>query len=214
VNRRSNDLSSHVAGALNALGAAISPDHIEWVSPLESEKFAEYQDTAFLTRVGLQSQEGSLRAFWPRGGPVWDALAVVDGDQESGIVILEAKSHPPEIRGNGCQATSIPRQRIEAALAETKEWLGVGSEVCWTRQLYQSANRLAHLYFLRERVGVPAWLVNVYFLNDPHSPTTRAQWDDALAEVKAELGVGKTPFVAEVFLEARDRAELFGDAHH
>ena len=37
--------------------------------------------------------------------------------------------------------------------------------------LYQFPNRLAHLYFFREIVKVPAWLVNVCYLDDPkHQP--------------------------------------------
>ncbi len=72
------------------------------------------------------------------------------------------------------------------------------------------ANRLAHLYFFREIVQLPAWLVNVYFVDDTHSPTGLEDWRPALSDVKAELGLTctATPYTGEVFLEARERQEL------
>ncbi len=51
-------------------------------------------------------------------------------------------------------------------------------------------------------VEIPAWLVNIFFLNDPHSRTSREEWERALEQVKEELGLkGITvPYTAEVFL--------------
>ena len=62
---------------------------------------------------------------------------------------------------------------IQSSLARTKEWLGVSPDADWLGRLYQSGNRLAYLYFLREIGKVDAFLANVYFTGDPHSPTTR-----------------------------------------
>jgi hypothetical protein len=99
---------------------------------------------------------------------------------------------------------------IEMALQKTKRWLGVAKDVDWTGPLYQSANRLAHIYFFCQVVNVPAWLVNVYFINDPYSPTTLEKWHNALKQVKEELGLTgiQVPNTAELFLEAKDRSEL------
>ena len=211
VNRRPEELSQCV---LDATPSLASPNaHLHWASPLEEEKFVEYQDHAFLEAVGLEHCYEALREFWPRRGPVWDALASVEFGTESdvrGVVLVEAKSHPPEIYGGGCQALSESRKRIEQALWQTKYWLHASDHADWTGPLYQSANRVAHLYFLREIVKVPAWLVNVYFLCDPHSPTTREGWQVALTEVKAELGLDAivVPHTTELFLEARERHEL------
>ena len=52
-------------------------DSIEWMSPLESDGFAEYQDSAFTDRLGISLEQRALSAFWPTGGPVWDGLARV-----------------------------------------------------------------------------------------------------------------------------------------
>jgi hypothetical protein len=215
VNRRSGELSRRVVEALPSL-ASLSP-RLHWVSPLESQKFSELQDREFLRAVGLGHLDGQLRRFWPRGGPVWDALAAVDIESDPacrGVVLVEAKSYPAEIYGPGCQASPRSWEKIEVALEKTKSWLGALGDLDWTGRLYQSANRLAHLYFFRDEVGVPAWLVNVYFLDDPDSPTTREEWQTALREVKAELGLADVvvPHAAELFLQARERSELVGEA--
>src|SRR5208283_614822 len=84
--------------------------------------------------------------------------------------------HILEICGSGCGAKGASMQRILEALTETKISLGVPQEAQWAGTLYQSANRYAHLHFLRAIGGIEAYLVNVYFVNDPHSPTTVEEW--------------------------------------
>ena len=214
VNRRSRELCQAVLTALPSL-ASLNPK-IRWASPLEGAGFAEYQDREFLRAVALERCAAELSRFWPRGGPVWDALAVVETARTPdcrGALLVEAKSHVSEVYGGGCKASARSRKAIEAALELTKRWLGDSSDCDWTGALYQSANRLAHLYFFREVMGIPAWLINVYFINDPHSPTSRAEWEVALVGVKAQLGLAGTsvPHAAALFLEAGTRGELLGE---
>jgi hypothetical protein len=210
VNRRLDELSRHVLRALPSVASRGA--HIRWVSPLESDRFTEYQDQAFLRAVGLEHLAVALRTFWPRGGPVWDALAVVETARTPGwrgVLLVEAKSHVREVYGGGCKASERSRKAIEAALELTKRWLGASPDSDWTGALYQSANRLAHLYFFREVAKVPAWLVNIYFFDDPHSPTSREEWKVALGQVKGELALTGVaiPHTAELFLRAGDRRE-------
>jgi hypothetical protein len=219
VNRRQDELSRRLVNALPSL-ASVNP-RLRWVSPLESDKFVEYQDTAFLRALELESLDPQLKRFWPRHGPVWDALAAVEIGSDpapKGVVLVEAKSYPAEIYGDGCGATPGSRNKIERALGKTKDWLGVPKDIDWTGPLYQSANRFAHLYFFREEVGIPAWLVNMYFLDDPtlDDPslrTTREGWRVALNQVKAELGLTGVaiPHAAELFLKGREPRELAGE---
>ena len=211
VNRRSMELTQAVLAALPSL-APLDPK-VRWVSPLEGAGFAEYQDRDFLRAVGLEPCAPELSRFWPRGGPVWDALATVETPRTPdcrGVVLVEAKSHVSEIYSGGCKASARSRKRIDEALELTKRWLGASSDSDWTGAPYQSANRLAHLCFFREVMGVPAWLINVYFVNDPHSPTSRSEWEVALAGIKAQSGlVGiSVPHAADLFLEAGTRGEL------
>jgi hypothetical protein len=209
VNRRRADLDAAILRGLPELAAEKA--QFEWVSPLEEERFNEYQDGVFLGALGLLDLSGMLAEFWPQGGPVWDGLARVNlpGSHRTGVLLVEAKSYPQEMYSNGCCASEVSRGQIVRALQKTQRWLGV-EHADWTGPLYQSANRLAHLYFLRELAGVPAWFVNLCFVGDPHRPTPPAVWQDALQSAKASLGLsqGSIPFCADIILEAAGR-ELF-----
>lgn len=214
INRRARKLSQKIIQGLPSL-ASLGP-RLDWVSPLEKDRFVEYQDAAFLKACGFKQLSAELKKFWPYGGPVWDALASIEFDEDEnqrGILIVEAKSHPPEIYGGGMKAKAEKSKlKIQKALNRTKRWIGISKDIDWTGALYQSANRLAHLYFFREIMNVPAWLVNLYFLNDPHSPTDLEEWQKQLKKVKAELGISGSgiSYIADIFLEARDRSELSG----
>ena len=187
-----------------------------WTSPLESEGFKEFQDEDFLRAVGLGRFSQPLRGFWPRRGPVWDALAIVGGlpgEQRLGVLLVEGKSYPGEVYGPGCQARSTAsRKMINSSLDKTKQWLDVDSGRDWLGPLYQSANRLAHLYWLREELRVPAWLVNLYFVDDPRSPTNVSEWRAHVTQVTRELGLPtqRQPYLGHVVLPARSRDELLG----
>jgi hypothetical protein len=50
---------------------------LSWVSPLSSDGYREYWDSAFLKALGLAEHCKELNRFWPSGGPHWDALACV-----------------------------------------------------------------------------------------------------------------------------------------
>jgi len=99
---------------------------------------------------------------------------------------------------------------IERALAWTQGTLGISLNTgAWTGPLYQNANRLAHVYWLRSR-GVRAWLVHLLFTDDPHSPTSAAEWDEALAAADDALGLTGVALEAagHVLLPAGSRDEL------
>ena len=195
VNERAGALSAAVAQSLSQYG--LGERTIRWVSPLAADAYSEYRGSAFLERVELGLLAQRLQEFWPQNGPCWDALARI----EDGCILVEAKSHVNEIYGLGCGASPESKQKIQAALDMTKAWLGVSLDVDWTARLYQSANRYACLYFLREIAGVQAFLVNAYFVDDPRTRTTRREWDNAIESVNRELGLAyEVPYSASVFL--------------
>ena len=186
VNWYSDELSQHLISAGPEFN--FSNARFRWASPLRENGFREYCDRRFLKSVGLEHLDPELKEFWPRHGPVWDALATVEsetGPGFRGVLLVEAKSYPSEIYGGGCKASERSIEKIEAALGRTKRWLNVPQHFDWTGPLYQSANRIAHLYFFREVVDVHTWLVNVYFTRDPNSPTKLEEWQSALVKVKA-----------------------------
>ena len=77
----------------------------------------------------------------------------------------------------------------------------------WSKRFYQYANRLAHLYFLREVSDINAYLVFLYFLNDPDLDgpyTERGEWQAAIKVMHEALGIrGKVPekYVIDVFVD-------------
>ena len=205
-------VNEHEAALTEALLNALPPRlrelraHVRWVSPLACDDYIEYRDDEFLRAVGLGEFIPELAKFWPSGGPSWDALATTsdsNGYLRPGVVLLEAKSHIPEIYGNGCGAGEHSRRLIESSLLTAKQWSGADPGADWTGPLYQYANRIAHLYFLRERIKRIAWMVNVYFVDDPIGPTGIEEWKTEIGRVKAALGLKKeVPFMIDLFLPA------------
>lgn len=205
IERGEGTLARAVLAALPPLLAEVGAT-IRWTTPLAERNYEEYRDAAFLSALEIQDCDDLLADFWPAMGPSWDALGIVSEPTRRirrGAIILEAKSHIREIYGNGCQAGAGSLPKIDRALSETKAWLGVNSAGDWMGPLYQYANRLAHLYFLLKKARTPAWLVNLYFVNDPIGPTTEGQWRAEIAVVKASLGLPEAVQNAvDVFLPA------------
>lgn len=187
---------------------------VEWVSPLESDSFIEYKDQAFLERLGISPQHSQLRDFWPRGGPVWDGLARTSGGR---CLLIEAKANIPEFDSSPTSASAGSLRKIREALDETRRFLGVSAETDWSKCFYQYANRLAHLYFLKELNRVDAALVFVYFVGDTTvprvRPVSREGWERAIGLATHHLGIRtSSPWirdnVADVFIDVSDLSHV------
>jgi hypothetical protein len=129
-----------------------------------------------------------------------------------GVLLVEGKSYPDEmLKGSGLAATATEsKRRIREALAWTQGRIGIPLDVnAWTGELYQNANRLAHLYWLRSR-GVRAWLLHVLFTDDRHSPATGERWHTTLKMANERLCIGRVQLdgAGHVLLLAGERAEL------
>jgi hypothetical protein len=136
---------------------------------------------------------------------------VDDDGNRPGVLLAEGKSYPGELFGGGCKATEPARSQIADAIASTQRWLGASDDPeGWMGRQYQFANRLAHLYWLRERAGVRASLVHLLFVDDPHGPTSREEWITAMESAYDELGLAGRAIqhVGHVLLDARERDEL------
>jgi len=219
VNRRSDELSARILDAFPELrdrGAAL-----DWRVPLAPE-YREPRDAEFLRVLGLAHLRRELRRFWPLRGPVWDGLATIRfADGSTGVVLAEGKSHPGEFYSGGARAKhEASIELIRSSLARTHAWLGLEPDPArWmypissspSSSLYQSANRYAHLFFLREIAGVHAWLVHVLFVDDEtHIPTSRERWRRTLPQIERDLGLAgvAVPFAGHVFLPGRQAHEL------
>ncbi|MCC5988202.1 MAG: hypothetical protein JJT95_11015 [Pararhodobacter sp.] len=163
---------------------------LTWLSPLAGDDFAEYRDGAFLQRLGLGHLAPVLADFWPRGGPVWDGLAMADNI----VVLAEAKAHLREALSTPCAATApASRARITEALAETRRALRGDDRSDWMRVFFQQANRLAHLQWLVSK-GVDAHLLFIGFCGDTDMPLpgTPEAWQAMDLAVLHALGLGPT----------------------
>ncbi len=202
VNQRPGELERAVAERFPELDGAT----FEWTAPLEANDYREPQDEAFLRAIGCKQLAPKLKAFWPKGGPAWDATAILtlpNGDP--GALLVEGASYPGELRSRMSAANAKSASRIKSALAYTQASLGLESDPDrWTRSFYESAARYAHLQFLRD-AGVNAWLVHVLFVNDAtHIGATQTEWERALPAIDHELGLEdvEVPHAGHVFLPA------------
>jgi hypothetical protein len=190
VKRHPDRLNDAVGEALG-----IQAGFITWVSPLSADDYAEYRDQGFLGKLGINLPNYSLAKFWPSRGPQWDAL----GKTPTGVILVEAKAHINEL-GSKCAAGTVSLARIRDSLRLVQRGLGIVEDVDWTTQYYQYANRLAHLYFLRELNGIAAELVFLCFLNDHEmrGPTDKQQWLAAFSAVDKLLGIKPHPLMQHV----------------
>jgi len=205
VNRSPSSLDSRIREG----GFLPEGKFISWLSPLATDNYAEYRDAGFLERLDLSAHKEGLLQFWPSRGPQWDALGVQQDLQR--CYLVEAKANIPELVST-CQAKDpVSIRRIEESLNITREHFCIDSNLTWLHGSYQYANRLAHLYFLREVAKVDAVLVLVYFLNDPtYLPTSHEAWQGALTLQKKLMGISShilQKSVCEIFVDTGDIKE-------
>ena len=196
VNRCPGVIDSAIADALDLCPG----EEIEWLSPLESDCFAEYRDAKFLKRLGVSLACRPLKDFWPKKGPQWGGLART---RTSGgrLLLLEAKANIPELDSTPSGATGDSLKKIKKSLAETQRFLKVKPRTDWSQCFYQYANRLAHLYLLRELNCLDAFLVFVYFVDDRtvsnRDPVSRERWEAAISLATQHLGIPRSRWVSE-----------------
>jgi hypothetical protein len=204
INRFPQHLDAEIERLLPVKARPVG-QHVKWLSPLDSVRYRISPSVDFLRAAGLSDQPSVLENRWSRLGPCWDRVGLfshVRGGPQ-GVLLVEANSLLEEIEGSCCRvpASSIPV--IMETLRETRQWLEALETQDWNGSLYRMANRLAHLHLLRNHLDVPAWLVQVYFLNDPAGPASRADWLPVIAAAQSRLGLcRRPPFSLDVFLPA------------
>jgi hypothetical protein len=192
VNHRSQGLADQILSACPSL-TAFAPDRFVWKSPLEVERYREYQDD-FLGPLGLDRYNGQLRSFWPLGGPVWDALALLEAPNVEGVLLVEAKAYPTEALSE-CNATATQSiEKIASAFSRVQGFMGIGPDAgvwnTWWNVYYQLANRLAFLYFFNQLIRIPTYLALLYYVNDQaHIPTSLSDWCVHSKSVYAAMGI-------------------------
>ncbi len=168
-------------------------EEITWVSPVQSDDYAEYYDESFLDRLGITDLKVPLHEFWPKSGARWDALARTSSGK---IILVEAKAYIEEGVDYASQAGSVSMKKITEALRSAKESFSATARAPWETPYYQYANRLAHLYYLHRLNGLDAYLIFLYFANAPDvpKPCTTQEWQGATRLVEKSLGLGAHPY--------------------
>jgi hypothetical protein len=199
-------------GLIQQKFTSLSGREICWKSPLKEDDFSEYRDTAFLENINLQELVAELKKFWPKNGPQWDALGRTSDGRA--FILIEAKANVPEIVSS-CGATDKESQKtISERLYETQRWLNCRApRFDWKYGFYQYANRLAHLYFLREKSNKEAYLVFLYFVDDPtYKPTSQEAWNSALKLQEKLMGLSAGSLrhrgIIDLFINTSDILEL------
>ena len=194
---------------LNRKLSHLTSEPISWVSPLDTDEYAEYRDRTFLEKLDVDVEvTNKLIDFWPKNGPQWDALGVFGQD---GVLLIEAKANLPELESPPSSATSpLSQQLIAQSLEETKAYIGAAPDANWTGAYYQYLNRLAHLYFLRVLHEVPAYLVMIYFIGDKTvaGPTSQERWKSAIERMHLTLGIPNKhplePYILDLFIHINE----------
>lgn len=181
---------------------------IDWRSPLHSDDYAEYRDEDFLIKLGVLNRINyPLIDFWPKKGPQWDALGVSRDE----IILVEAKANIPEMVSSGTGAKNPQSiNKIRNSLDEVKKYLNINNGIDWTGTFYQYVNRIAHLYYLREKNQIKAHLLFIYFINDitVHGPKTKDEWLGAIQTMECYLGLAKKhklrKYIHDIFIDIND----------
>jgi len=188
ANEASGALNQKIADAYGWTGEEIS-----WLSPTAPDEYAEYFDESFLKLLGIDDLKVPLRDFWPRSGPRWDGLARTASGK---VILVEAQAYIEEGVDYRSKASPASLAKINEALGSAKAAFKANPDAPWEAPFYQYANRLAHLYYLRELNGVDAHLLFLYFADAPDvpAPSSVDEWQGAIRLTEKCLGLGKHPF--------------------
>ncbi|MGO9176150.1 MAG: hypothetical protein ACLQED_08425 [Desulfobaccales bacterium] len=200
-------------GLIQQKFTSLSGREICWKSPLKEDDFSEYRDTAFLENINLQELVAELKKFWPKNGPQWDALGRTSDGRA--FILIEAKANVPELVSFCGANDEKSLKTISESLAETQRWLNCRDpRIDWKYGFYQFANRLAHLYFLREKAHREALLIFLYFVNDPtYIPTSEDAWKSALKLQKKLMGLDARSLSGKVIDLFIDTNEIIHSDH-
>ncbi|MGM9955671.1 MAG: hypothetical protein ACI35J_07390, partial [Peribacillus sp.] len=193
VNNRQGELNHLILMSSPSLLTFLDKERsIQWKSPLRETGYQEYRNEFLELESVRRGRRIELEKYWPRMGPQWDGYATVAGkDGQKGFLLVEAKAHLKEMASSIRAKDLDSRFLIESTMKETMEAMGSRAPMeVWLNRYYQLANRLAFLYILNEKMGIPTWLVLVNFLeDDTHIPTGSVEWVEHYQEVFSEMDI-------------------------
>lgn len=200
VNNHKEELSGYITSSSSSL-LLFSSLNIEWISPIKKTNNIEYQDD-FLEKLEFGNYTNELRKYWPRKGPVWDGLGLVNNEKGKGIVLVEAKAHTSETFSDMKAKAPESIKQIEKTFLEAKKFYKVSAESDWTKERYQLANRITFLYLLNEKLKIPTWLIFVNFIEDnTNIPTSKKEFIEHTRKELKELGLNEnSPLIDRIII--------------
>lgn len=181
-----------IAASPSLLTFASNKANIDWKSPLEKEDFYEYRDD-FLKVLDLENENANekRREFWPKNGPQWDGLAVVNGvNGQKGFLLVEAKVHINEIKSDLRATSEESIKKIKESIGRTQGYYEIQPND-WTEHYYQLGNRIAYLYFMNEILAMPTWLVLINFTDGKFKKTDLHEWLKHYNQIYNNMGINQ-----------------------
>ncbi|MGM9949031.1 MAG: hypothetical protein ACI33P_02850 [Lysinibacillus sp.] len=193
INNRTDFLNNDLLMGSPSLLSFINKElSITWHSPIKKDGYKEYRNEFLELVEEWKEKRNLLGDYWPRQGPQWDGVAVVQGkDGQKGLVFVEAKAHVNEMRSKSRAVDEKSKKLIIRTLEEVRQHFESQASLdIWLDRYYQLANRLAYLYILNEKIGIPTWLVFCNFTDDnTHIATDRDKWIKHYQEVFSVMDI-------------------------
>jgi hypothetical protein len=143
-----------------------------------------------LRLLGIESlPQRSIAEFWPRRGPVWDAVGSTHFENTK--ILVEAKAHIAEAASPGSKASETSLKLIKRSLTEARKCYAPRASADWHLHFYQYANRLAFQFLFSKLNSLNTKLVFLDFINDKQmgGPVSEAEWQGATRLIHAVLGL-------------------------
>lgn len=126
---------------------------LNFLSPLESESFKEYQlreVKIFSSVLGLTKNEFENKfSFWAKNQPHWDAIAT--SADEKILYLFEAKAHLKELQSKISATNKNSIEKITTSMQKVFEKISAGTNAnfqTWTEKYYQLGNRFTFLHYM------------------------------------------------------------------
>jgi hypothetical protein len=190
-------LSEMIISASPSLLAFVENEvKIDWKSPLEKTQkgeFYEYRDDFLevldLDEANYKKSKEKLKEFWPKNGPQWDGLAVINGsNKQKGFLLVEAKAHIDETKSDLKAKSNESINIIQRSIDITQEFYEIQYND-WTKHYYQLGNRIAYLYFMNEVLNIPTWLVLINFTDGAYKSTSLKEWLIHYNQIYRNMGI-------------------------
>lgn len=139
--------------------------------------------------IRYEKAKEKLREFWPKNGPQWDGLVVVNGvNGQKGLLLVEAKAHLDETNSDLKAVSDQSINIINKSISRTQEYYGIEPND-WTKTYYQLGNGIAYLYFMNEILNIPTWLVLINFTDGEYKKTDLHEWLKHYNQIYINMGI-------------------------